>query len=87
MERYASVFIILVVILIAIALLVAVFRLTSKSSKIRVLPADCMEYKALAERSIQAQTEVFKSFATIQSDLAYLKTRITSIESILKEVQ
>lgn len=87
MERYASVFILLIVVLITIALLVAGFQLISKLSKISVSATNGVEYKALAERSIQSQTELCKSFSAINSDLAFLKSKITSIELILKEVQ
>ncbi len=43
-------------------------------------------YRELAEKSATAQSESSASLTVIRTDLSDIKTRLTSVENILKEV-
>ena len=68
-------------------LLVFGMRYLSAAQQAKARLANEGAYKRIAEEAVTAQTQNGTALASIQTTLADVRTRLTSIEKILKEVE
>ncbi|MEI9991875.1 MAG: hypothetical protein WDM86_17790 [Rhizomicrobium sp.] len=57
---------------------------SARVAQSRILAEDT--YRALAEKAVVAQAGGVSALLAVQADLAEIKTRLTAVEKILKEV-
>jgi hypothetical protein len=67
-------------------IVVFVIRYVSQVVQARLHAAQTQDYRKLASDSVTAQSGNAATLSAIQSELAEIKTRLASVEKILKEV-
>jgi hypothetical protein len=72
---------------LATILIVFGMRYVSAIQQARIRLANDDAYKRIAEQAAAAQTETASALSTIETTLADLRTRLASVEKILKDVQ
>ena len=72
---------------LATILIVFGMRYVSAIQQARIRLANDDAYKRIAEQAAAAQTETASALSTIEMTLADLRTRLASVEKILKDVQ
>jgi len=87
MEDTASNFLILSVLAMATVLLVFGIKYLSAMRLARIGTDDRENYRALAQKSADAQAACAASLAVLEADLAQAKTRLAAIEKVLRDVE
>lgn len=72
---------------LATVLLVFAMRYVSAVQQAKARLANDEAYRQLAERAAAAQAEAATAFAAIQAALADVRSRLTAVEKILKDVE
>jgi hypothetical protein len=79
----------LITIILPLITIVAVFGMRSYAAiqQARARLANDNAYRQIAEQSAAAQTETARRLASIDAALGELKTRLATVEKVLKEVE
>ncbi len=86
MADHVNMFLLVTVLVLATILLVFGMKYFSAAKQARSRIASDERYRDLAAKATAAQTEAAALLTSMRSELSEIKTRLASVESVLKEV-
>jgi hypothetical protein len=79
-------YILTIVLPLAVVLIIAAMRYFARIQQAKTSLADSDAYRTLAERAAATEAETASALQGIQATLSDLRTRLVSVEAILKDV-
>lgn len=87
MTDHGNIFFLLTVLGLAVVLIIFGMKYFSAGRHARLRFAGEGSYRELAERAVASQSASATALATVQSDLADVRTKLAAIEKVLRQVE
>jgi Tfp pilus assembly protein PilO len=87
MAEHANTFLLVTILLFVTIVLISAMKYFSAARQARSRITGEDAYRELAKRATAAQFEAAATLASVQAELAEIRTRLASVEKILKEVE